>query len=625
MINEPKVYITSTGQFLPGEPVSNSEIEQVLGKINGNPSRLRALMLRKNRIKKRHYAIDPEGRTLFHNDEMAVEAINNALEGTETLLKDISFLSAASSQGDLMAPGFASAVQGRLETQEMEISNLNGVCSSGVMALKNAYWAIKTEEHKKALSCASEFPSRFFHSEFLKPMAKEDGEISSDVEFLRWMLSDGAGAFVLENRPNQHGLSFRVDWIDMKSYAGRYPTCMYAGGVKDHDKGEVSKYWYEYANPVEAAKDGAITLRQDLELLEEIVPLGVRRYFELIDLKKIDPSKMDWVLFHYSSHYFREKVTELLKNTGGYIPEEKWFTNLYEKGNTGCASIYIMLDDLLKTKDLQAGQQILCMVPESARFNVCFFQLTVVDGKEQDSKSLESKTSSSSSTPLVEETALSSKDILRNLSEVWLKFQTEIRQVPFIKRIENHTLRLEDYQELLCNMRQQVMEGGRWIARAGSNIEIEYFDMRSLFLQHSVEEHKDFRLLEDNYVATGGQREVIQNYPKNIGSEALSAWMFHQANQSNPFDLIGAMFIIEGLGKNLALKWGQDIATQLNLPDEAVSFLLYHGNNDEDHFEKIHIALDWLKPDAKLANQIIKTAKVTAELYLLQLKKIGEF
>jgi hypothetical protein len=58
------------------------------------------------------------------------------------------------------------------------------------------------------------------------------------------------------------------------------------------------------------------------------------------------------------------------------IPEEKWFTNLYIRGNTGGASIYLMLKELLNSDKLQPGQKIFCFVPKSGRFTTVYMMLT---------------------------------------------------------------------------------------------------------------------------------------------------------------------------------------------------------------------------------------------------------
>ena len=101
---------------------------------------------------------------------------------------------------------------------------------------------------------------------------------------------------------------------------------------------------------------------------------------EMIERKGIAPDDYAWFLPHYSSHFFRDKVYESMQKVGFDLPQERWFTNLSWKGNTGSASIYIILEELFRSDKLEAGQRLLCYVPESGRFTSAFMQLTVVDG-----------------------------------------------------------------------------------------------------------------------------------------------------------------------------------------------------------------------------------------------------
>jgi len=213
--------------------------------------------------------------------------------------------------------------------------------------------------------------------------------------------------------------------------------------------------------------------------------------------------------------------------------------------------------------------------------------------------------------------------LMRRLALVWIDFETKLNRVPIIDKMNRGKLRIEDYRLLLLNLRQQVMEGARWIARAASNITIEHFPLRSMFIGHAGEEHRDYQLIERDYQAAGGSLQEIQQAEKNIGSEAFSAWMFQRASQENPFDLFGAMFIIEGMGAQLARPWGLKIRDQLRLDEHQVSFLLYHGANDENHIAKLETAIAGVVLTEELANRIVKTAKVTARLYALQLEELG--
>ena len=211
---------------------------------------------------------------------------------------------------------------------------------------------------------------------------------------------------------------------------------------------------------------------------------------------------------------------------------------------------------------------------------------------------------------------------MRGLLLAWSEFEARLERVPIIQKLNRGTLTIEDYRAFLRNLRQQVIDGGAWIARASSAIDIDHFELRSHFLRHAVTEHRDFKMLEANFVACGGRIDDIQSAEKNIGSEALSAFMFHRASQPNPFDLLGAMFIIEGLGENKAREWGRAIATQLSLRDEQVSFLLYHGENDEDHLGEFEAWIGRVVVTEAISERIIKTARIVARLYALQLEEI---
>jgi 3-oxoacyl-[acyl-carrier-protein] synthase-3 len=51
---------------------------------------------------------------------------------------------------------------------------------------------------------------------------------------------------------------------------------------------------------------------------------------------------------------------------------------LSTKGNTGSASIYVMMEELFHSGKLEAGQKILCFIPESGRFSMAYVMLSVV-------------------------------------------------------------------------------------------------------------------------------------------------------------------------------------------------------------------------------------------------------
>lgn len=214
------------------------------------------------------------------------------------------------------------------------------------------------------------------------------------------------------------------------------------------------------------------------------------------------------------------------------------------------------------------------------------------------------------------------RTLATDLAVVWQLFTQRLDSVPVIAAINHGTITREGYLCLLRNIRQQVVEGGRWIALTASSMSLPLFIVRSALIRHAAEEHRDYQMLEKNYVEAGGDLRDIESATKNVGSEAFSSYMFHQASQPDPLGLFGAMFIIEGLGTARAASWASKLRTTLDLPEGAVSFLAYHGHNDDSHYDKLRAVLSAPFIDEHAARAIVKTARTVARLYCLQLEEL---
>lgn len=376
-----KVYITRSSAFLPNAPVDNENIENVLGMVGGRPSRARRIVLRNNGIRERYYAIDPAtGETTHNNAQLTAAAIRGLDIGDA-----IDCLSTGTTMPDQLMPNHGVMVHGELGISPCEVVSTAGICLSGLTALKYAYMAVLCGQAKNAVATGSEQASAVLHarnfaseSEHRISELESNPEIAFEKDFLRWMLSDGAGAFLLQDQPAPAGLSLRIDWIDILSQAGAMETCMYAGGEKQEDG--TLRGWKTYpAN--EWGRRSLFAIKQDVRLLNEnIVRQTIGKILEKsMATRELKADAVDWFLPHMSSEYFRQPLAEHMAALGFPIPQEKWFTNLHTKGNTGAASIYIMIDELFKSGRLKNGDRLLCFIPESGRFTGSLMHLTAVD------------------------------------------------------------------------------------------------------------------------------------------------------------------------------------------------------------------------------------------------------
>ena len=380
-----KVYINGTAVFLPNAPVGNDDIENVLGMIAGKPSRARRIVLRNNGIRQRHYAIDPTTGNVTHtNAQITAEAVRG-LASERFSPDDIDCLVTGTSLPDQVMPNHGVMVHGELGIPACEVVSTAAICVAGITALKYAWMSVLSGQARNAVATGSDKPSSVLHarnfaaeSEHRVTELESNPEIAFEKDFLRWMLSDGAGAFLLQDQPRPDGISLCIDWIDILSQANSMEVCMYAGGEKQEDG--ALKGWQQYL-PEQWATHSILAIKQDVRLLNaEVTYQTIGKSLEKMQASRdVKPADIDWFLPHMSSEYFRLPMAECMEKVGFPIAQEKWFTNLHTKGNTGAASIYIMIDELLKSGRLKHGDRLLCFIPESGRFTGSLMHLTAVD------------------------------------------------------------------------------------------------------------------------------------------------------------------------------------------------------------------------------------------------------
>jgi 3-oxoacyl-[acyl-carrier-protein] synthase-3 len=375
------VFITKASTYLPNEPVSNDEMETYLGYINDKPSKARSLILRNNKITTRYYALDKNGKPTHTNAQITAKAVEMLFD--ENFSKEkMELLSCGTTSADQIQPSHASMVHGELNLgKSIEINTSTGLCNSGMNAFNYGFLSVKAGVKENAVCVGSERFSawmtadKFNHEAENLKLLEERPIIAFKREFLRWMLSDGAGALLLENKPRENSTSLKVEFIDFYSYAHEIEACMYAGCEKQED-GSL-KSWADYPSD-EWLKESIFALKQDTKILDQyILVKGAESLRSSFDKQNLDPDSIDHVLAHISSGYFKEGLKNEFANVGLDFPWEKWFYNLSEVGNIGAGSIFIALEQLMNSGRLKKGEKVLLCVPESGRFAYSCALLTV--------------------------------------------------------------------------------------------------------------------------------------------------------------------------------------------------------------------------------------------------------
>jgi 3-oxoacyl-[acyl-carrier-protein] synthase III len=355
-------FLTATGSYLPGDPVSNDRICDFLGKLDGE-SDVAQSVLAMNGISQRHYAQDERQRATQDVYDLARRGVQACLAAS-TPRQPITYLAAGTTYAPLAAPGIASIVHQRLQeagliSHPLEISSHSGICTSAAAALVAAVRGVQSGQHKSALCVGAEHASEVLKSSMIRPI--DDRANHTDLRksqwfmavFLRFMLADGAGAFLLESQPRSERLSLKVDWTHSMSFAHEAPLCMKLDNTTrllTQDVNVLTRHFYSLA-----AKFVSAALEQHQEQLDSY----------------------SMVLPHMSSYFFRRKMEKMMQalSSDSERPVPYW-TNLATAGNTGAASIYVMLDHYLRRHQLNAGDRLMLFIPESGQFNFVLVSLT---------------------------------------------------------------------------------------------------------------------------------------------------------------------------------------------------------------------------------------------------------
>jgi len=631
-----QVYLKSAGLYLPGAPIDNAGMDAYIAPLNRMSARIKQRILAENGIKQRYYAIDPEGKTTISNAALAARAIEDCLSRGKVALGDVSLLASGSGGGDALMPGFANMIQGELAAPPLETLSVHGICVAGVGALQAAAQGIELDNgHALGVAVASEMPSRLFkRSRF----AARGYHADFDSHFLRWMLSDGAGAVLLGRRdaPGDmlDGVRIKLRWIHQKSFSGDYPVCMQAGLSADRTRSHL-----DYPSWADAEADGALCVRQDIRLLPHLFDVGIHEYIGLVRAGWIEPAKIRHFLCHYSSEKFIAVIAELMEQAGLSIPQEHWWSNLAWRGNTGAASILIMLAEFVHTTPLHPGEQILCFVPESGRFTSAYvlFEVEADEAavnppthRAQTMRPAAAETLDAQSIAPPHDPAQAPQGLgplLTELAAIWHDYRSRVWRTPLIRHLREGRFAASDYIAWSGQWIPQVREGAKWMREAVANLSAPYAPLAGLITEHAGEEQDDFKILFADYRKAGGSVTDVEQLRRNPGGEALNAYLHAMAATPDPIGLLGAIYIIEGTGQRIIPALLPLLKACLDLPPDAFRFLEYHGHNDEHHLARwlnaVSIALA-CDADGHAEAAIARTARRTAALYLMQFQHVKD-
>jgi len=306
--------IISVGSYVPERVLTNADLERMVETSD-------EWITSRTGIKQRHIAADNE----FTSD-MAASAAIRALHGASLSAEQLDLIIVATITPDMMFPATACLVQQKIGAVRAAAFDVEAACSGFIYGLEIGQQFIMSRTYDTVLVIGAE-------------------KLSTIVDWKDRntcvLFGDGAGAAILQHRPDAHGL---------------LTACMGAEG----DKAELlcmpgggSRCPATQAS----VASGLHFLRMDgKETFKNAVTAMHTAGREALRRCEIDISQIKCVIPHQANRRIIDAVSERL----GVKPEQL-FVNLEKYGNTSAASVAIALDEAVRAGCIQRGDLVLML------------------------------------------------------------------------------------------------------------------------------------------------------------------------------------------------------------------------------------------------------------------------
>ena len=489
-------------------------------------------------------------------------------------MQDVTVLCTGCSGGDLAMPGFANMVQGELHAPpDASRAAIKGVCAASMAALQHAASTLELSEHGHALVAASEMPSRMFKRSRFAPRGYDT---DFDSHFLRWMLSDGAGACLLSKQPRTRGPVAEARWIHNRSFSGDLPVCMQIGQPSGAQRPVLSRLSVAGRG---GSRRRVLCLRQDIRLLPHLFELGIHEYVELVRRAAFRPEQIDHFLCHYSSQKFARRGRRPDARAGLSIPTRALVQQSRPARQHRRGVDLHHARRLLRERELKPGQRILCFVPESGRFTSrsCSWRSCSREARPHGRRF----TSRLRMKPRQPQLPPHAAQLIQELASVWHDYRRAPGARALIRKITDwRSSRSADYVRWMACWIPQVRDGSHWMRRRPSNLERRSARSQSLVRKHAGEERNDYEILFDDYRLAGGTAGTIDELRRNPGGEALNAFMHALASQPIRWPARRHLHHRRHRPAHHSGAVAAAASSSSSCPPQAFRFLSYHGEND---------------------------------------------
>ncbi len=304
--------ITGIGAYVPERIVTNADLAKIVETTD-------EWIVSRTGIKQRRIAADDE----FTSD-LGAAAARRAMAMAGVKPEEIDLIIVATITPDMPFPATACLVQQKIGAYRAAAFDLEAACSGFIYGIEVGQQFINSHTYNTVLVIGAE-------------------KLSSIIDWKDRntcvLFGDGAGAAILQNRSDSHGL---------------LATCMGSDGTKA-DLLSMPGGGSRCPATAKSVSDRAHFLRMDgKDVFKNAVNAMCAAAREVLQRCELDISQIKLVIPHQANLRIIDAVADRLGGT-----PEQMFVNLDKYGNTSAASVAIALDEAVATGKIQRGDLVL--------------------------------------------------------------------------------------------------------------------------------------------------------------------------------------------------------------------------------------------------------------------------
>jgi 3-oxoacyl-[acyl-carrier-protein] synthase-3 len=342
------VKIAGTGHYLPGPPIDCDGVRERLRRWPDSlPERIQDRLLEESGIRTRHFGISLDESTPREtNTSMATAAGTRALTAAGWKPADVDLLVVTTVVPDQLIPPTSTLVQEALGIRACAELEISANCTAPYKGLLAAANQLRLGQSRRALVCSSQFVSFLG----IPPWANPAKMTPSQAQ-LRWLLSDGAGAVALEASEADCGLAV---WTESTG-SGRASGMEIALGAAHADLASAWSAGHQHV---------VQTVRR---LREDGLRDGLDALTRMLRGLEIAPDAIDHFIPEIPALPFADLGKPLLADALSLRPSA-WRVHLDTIGNVGGATLPIVLDRMVRGRELHPGDLVVSFAEESSKW-----------------------------------------------------------------------------------------------------------------------------------------------------------------------------------------------------------------------------------------------------------------